>query len=145
LRRPRVGGVPAGHLRQAQNTLADGEAATRALLELAEPPSAIIAATDLVAVGVLHAAYSLGRQVPSELSVVGFDDILIAAHTVRALMTLRMPIAEMVNEGVELAIQLAREPSASREPRIKVFEPSLVVRQSTAPPAATRHERGAGG
>jgi DNA-binding LacI/PurR family transcriptional regulator len=144
LRRPRVGGVPAGHLRQAQNTLADGEAATRALLELAEPPSAIIAATDLVAVGVLHAAYSLGRQVPSELSVVGFDDILIAA-TVRALRTLRMPIAEMVNEGVELAIQLAREPSASREPRIKVFEPSLVVRQSTAPPAATRHERGAGG
>jgi DNA-binding LacI/PurR family transcriptional regulator len=76
--------------------------------------------------------------------VVGFDDILIAA-TVRALRTLRMPIAEMVNEGVELAIQLAREPSASREPRIKVFEPSLVVRQSTAPPAATRHERGAGG
>jgi DNA-binding LacI/PurR family transcriptional regulator len=136
--RQRFGGVPAGHLRRAQNTLADGEAATRALLELAEPPSAIIAATDLVAVGVLHAAYSLGRQVPSELSVVGFDDILIAAHTVPALTTLRMPIAEMVNEGVELAIRLAREPSASREPRIKLFEPSLVVRQSTAPPAATR-------
>ena len=47
----------------------------------------------------------------------GFDDILLAAHTVPALTTLRMPIAEIVGEGVELAIALARDPEASREPR----------------------------
>ena len=76
-----------------------------------------------------------GRIVPDELSVVGFDDLLLAAHTVPALTTLRMPIAEIVGESVELAIALARDPGASREPRRTVFEPTLVVRQSTAPPS----------
>jgi DNA-binding LacI/PurR family transcriptional regulator len=133
--RERFSGVPEGYLREVPNTLTDGESATHALLGLDEPPTAIIASTDLVAVGVLHAAYSLGRPVPTRLSVVGFDDILIAAHTVPSLTTLRMPIAEMVNEGVELAIRLAREPDAPRGPRLQVFEPSLVVRQSTAPPS----------
>ena len=86
----------------------------------AEPPTAVVASTDLVAVGVLHAAYSLGRTVPDELSVVGFDDILIAAHTVPALTTLRMPMPEIVGEGVKLAIELARDPVGGREPRITV-------------------------
>ena len=91
--------------------------------------------TDLVAVGVLHAAYNLGRTVPEELSVVGFDDLLLAAHTVPALTTLRMPIAEIVGEGVKLAIELGRDASLSREPRVTDFEPTLIVRQSTAPPS----------
>jgi DNA-binding LacI/PurR family transcriptional regulator len=47
-----------------------------------------------------------------------------------------MPIAEIVGEGVELAIELGRDPSASRAPRRKVFEPTLIVRQSTARPGA---------
>jgi DNA-binding LacI/PurR family transcriptional regulator len=67
--------------------------------------------------------------------VVGFDDILIAAHTVPALTTLRMPIVEMVREAVGIAIDLARDPTASRSPRRIVFEPELVVRQSTGPPS----------
>jgi DNA-binding LacI/PurR family transcriptional regulator len=48
-----------------------------------------------------------------------------------------MPIAEIVGEGVELAIELGRDPSASREPRRKVFEPTLIVRQSTASPSVS--------
>jgi DNA-binding LacI/PurR family transcriptional regulator len=96
----------------------------------------VLTSTDLVAVGVLHAAYSLARTVPDDLSVVGFDDLLLAAHTVPALTTLRMPIAEIVNESVELAIGLARDPDLSREPRVTVFKPTLVVRQSTGRPAA---------
>jgi DNA-binding LacI/PurR family transcriptional regulator len=107
------------------------------LIDLPEPPTAIVATTDLVAVGVLHAAYSLGRTVPDQLSVVGFDDILIAAHTVPALTTLRMPTTEIVREGVNTAIDLARDGSAPRDPRIRVFEPTLVVRQSTSPPRSS--------
>jgi DNA-binding LacI/PurR family transcriptional regulator len=133
--RGRFGGIPEGYVREAPNTLAGGEEALAALLELAEPPTAILATTDLVAVGVLHVAYSRGRTVPDELSVVGHDDIQIAAHTAPALTTLRMPIAEIVGEGVRTAVELARDPSAPRTPRIRVFEPTLVVRQSTAPPA----------
>jgi DNA-binding LacI/PurR family transcriptional regulator len=87
------------------------------VLELEDRPTAVLTSTDLVAVGVLHAAYNMQCVVPDELSVVGFDDLLLAAHTVPALTTLRMPIAEIVGESVELAIALARDPGASREPR----------------------------
>ena len=97
-------------------------------------PTALVTSTDLVAIGVLHAAYSRGRIVPRELSVVGFDDIPIAAHTAPALTTLRMPITEMVQEGVRLAIGFAQDPSSPREARIQSFDPTLVVRESTAPP-----------
>ena len=135
----RFGRVPPGYLQEVPNTLAGGEHALRQLLGLAEPPTAVATSTDLVAVGVLHAAYSLGRTVPDELSVVGFDDLLLAAHTVPALTTLRMPIAGIVGEGVKLAIELGRDATASREPRVTVFKPTLIVRQSTArPPGATR-------
>jgi DNA-binding LacI/PurR family transcriptional regulator len=139
----RFGGVPADYVQEVPNSLAGGEAGVRALLKLRQPPTAVVTSTDLVAVGVLHAAYNLGRTVPAELSVVGFDDLLLAAHTVPALTTLRMPIAEIVGEGVKLAIALGRDASASREPRVTVFEPSLVVRQSTArAPSALARRRG---
>ena len=130
--RDRFGGLPDGYVQVVPNTLAGGEDALRAMLALPEPPTAVASSTDLAAVGVLHAAYSDGRTVPNELSVVGFDDLLLAAYTVPALTTLRMPIAEVVGEGVELAIELGRDATISREPRRKVFEPTLIVRQSTA-------------
>lgn len=136
--RRRFGGVPDGYLRRCPNTLAGGDAALRALMDLPQPPSAVAASTDLVAVGVLHAAHSLGVSVPESLSVVGFDDILIAAHTVPALTTLRMPIAEIVNYAVTKAVTLAREPGGDETggPSLAVFKPELVVRDSTAPPPA---------
>ena len=82
----------------------------------------------------LHAAYSAHRMVPDQLSVVGYDDLPIAAHTVPPLTTLRMPIGEMVGAGVRHAIELARHADGNGQSRIEVFSPSLVVRESTAPP-----------
>jgi hypothetical protein len=52
-----------------------------------------------------------------------------------------MPITEIVGEGVALAIELGRDATASRAPRRKLFEPRLVVRQSTAPPGAATAPR----
>src|SRR6185503_643371 len=142
--RERFGGLPEAYVQVVPNTLAGGEEALRALLALPEPPTAVASSTDLAAVGVLHAAYNEGRTVPNELSVVGFDDLHLAAYTVPALTTLRMPIAEIVGKGMELAIQLGRDASASRAPRRKLFEPGLIVRQSTAAPAAARPARAEG-
>jgi DNA-binding LacI/PurR family transcriptional regulator len=139
--RERFGSLPEAYVQVVPNTLAGGEEALRALLALSEPPTAVASSTDLAAVGVLHAAYNEGRTVPNELSVVGFDDLHLAAYTVPALTTLRMPIAEIVGEGVELAIQLGRDATASRAPRRKLFEPTLVVRQSTAAPASVPSAR----
>jgi DNA-binding LacI/PurR family transcriptional regulator len=134
--RERFGAVREDYVKVVPNSLAGGEEALRALLALPEPPTAVASSTDLAAVGVLHAAYNEGWTVPSALSVVGFDDLHLAAYTVPALTTLRMPTAEIVGEGVELAIELSRDPGASRAPRRKYLEPKLIVRQSTAPPGA---------
>jgi DNA-binding LacI/PurR family transcriptional regulator len=134
--RERFDGVPSGYLERCPNTLAGGDAALRRLLELPEPPTAVATSTDLVAVGVLHAAHSLGATVPDKLSVVGYDDILIASHTVPALTTLRMPISEIVSHAVARAIALAHDQHAVRVPSLEVFKPVLIVRDSTAAPAA---------
>ena len=134
--RDHFGGPPDGYVRRVPNSLAGGEAALLELLKLPKPPTAVAASTDLTAVGVLHSAYRLGRSVPNELSVVGWDDLTIAAYTIPGLTTLRMPTHDIVAEGVRLAVELARDASASREPTVKFFEPTLIVRESTAPPEA---------
>ncbi len=134
----RFGGLPEGLVQLCPNTLAGGEAALRSLLSLPEPPTAVACSTDLAAVGVLHAAHDLGRIVPDDLSVVGFDDLMYAAYTIPALTTPRMPTSEIVAEGVRLAVELARDHAASRAPRVTMFEPSLIVRKSTAPPMRRR-------
>src|SRR4029079_11877424 len=111
------------HVREVPNTPAGGEEALRALLALDDPPTAIVTSTDTLAVGVLHAAYAMGRTVPRDLSVVGFDDILFATHTIPPLTTLRMPTREIVHAGVEMAIEAARNGRPSGEPRVEIFAP----------------------
>jgi DNA-binding LacI/PurR family transcriptional regulator len=138
--RERFGGVEPGYLEHCPNTLAGGDSALRRLMELPEPPTAVATSTDLVGVGVLHAAHSLGVTVPDRLSVVGFDDILIAAHTVPALTTLRMPISEIVRHAIDRAVALTRDPNVDRGPSLDVFKPTLIVRDSTAPPPSSIKE-----
>ncbi|HEY7131121.1 MAG TPA: substrate-binding domain-containing protein, partial [Candidatus Limnocylindrales bacterium] len=135
--RERFGGVRPDYVREVQNTPAGGEEALHDLIALDESPTAIVTSTDTLAVGVLHAAFMTGRSVPADLSVVGFDDILLASHTIPALTTLRMPIREIVRAGVEMAIDAARNGRPTGEPRVEIVAPSLIVRQSTAPPPAS--------
>ena len=135
--RDRFGGVHDGFIRQVPNTPTGGEIAASALLGLDSAPTAILTSTDTLAIGVLHAASMLGRVVPDDVSVVGFDDILFASHTIPALTTLRMPTAEIVREGMDLAVDAARDARQSGTPTVKVIAPSLIVRQSTAPPRAS--------
>ena len=130
----RFGGVRDGYLQHVSNTPAGGATAVEVLLRLAEPPTAIVASTDTLAFGILHAAHALGRRVPDDLSVVGFDDILLASHTVPALTTLRMPARAIVGEGLDIAIELSRNPGQQPERSVRVIPPELIIRQSTAPP-----------
>jgi DNA-binding LacI/PurR family transcriptional regulator len=130
----RFGGIQDGYVQRVPNTLAGGETALRALLSLPQPPTAVATSTDLTAVGVLHAAYAFGGIVPSRLSVVGWDDLTVSAYTAPGLTTLKMPTREIVAEGVRIAVALARDSSARHDPSIIQFTPTLVVRESTAPP-----------
>jgi DNA-binding LacI/PurR family transcriptional regulator len=95
----------------------------------AEPrPTALIAATDQLALGAIEAAREAGLRVPEDLSIVGFDDIPGAAWSQPGLTTVRQPL---FHKG-ELAGRLL---AAHAEPREVILPVELVVRGSTAPPA----------
>jgi LacI family transcriptional regulator len=106
--------------------------ATAALLDLTDPPSAIFAFNDSIAIGVLHAARDRGLRVPDDLSVVGFDDIEPAILVAPALTTVRQPLSEMGRTAVDVLVRLL-ERRARETPHIEL-PTRLVVRASTAPP-----------
>ena len=106
-------------------------AAAAKLLDLAEPPTAIFAFNDNVAVGVIKAARSRGLRVPDDLSVVGFDDSEQAEIVTPALTTVRQPLAEMGRMAVSLLLRLLEN---QRVDALRIeLATKLVVRESTAP------------
>src|ERR671928_114522 len=110
------------------------QVAAERLLRLAQPPTAILASTDVAAIGSLKAAARCGRRVPDQLSVVGFDDIPLAEFAVPSLTTVHQPIERIAREAVQHLLPLIAEPEQPRQRRRDSLEPSLVVRESTAPP-----------
>jgi LacI family transcriptional regulator len=97
-------------------------------------PTAAFAVSDLVALGVLNALHSHGIHVPRDISLVGYDDIEYAAHATVPLTSVRQPAYDMGRAAAELLTdQLSGK---QRESRRALFEPELIVRDSTAPPFA---------
>ena len=66
--------------------------------------------------------------------MVGYDDLMFAPYTIPALTTLRMPTTEIVAEAVRTAVALVADRAATPAPIRTIFEPTLIVRRSTAPP-----------
>ncbi len=128
--------VPDAYHQDAANDYQGGAAALDRLMDLDEPPTAIIAPTDVIAMGMLHAAQRRGLDVPNDVSITGFDDIPVAAVSVPALTTVRMPTAAMILAAIDLAIG-GEESLGDVHP---VFEPELVVRASTGPVPAQQQE-----
>jgi len=100
------------------------------LLDLPEPPTAIFASNDLMAVGVIHAAQRRQRRVPEDVSVVGFDDIRLAAYINPALTTVAQPKERLGQTATRLLLERIDNPDLP--PRVVTLETELVVRQSTA-------------
>ena len=90
-------------------------------------PTAILALSDLMAIGVLQELRRQGLRVPDDISVMGIDDITVAQSLAPALTTVAVPL----NEMGEIAFSMVRKPSAAR-PRRRVLPAQLVVRESTA-------------
>ena len=110
-----------------------GYVATRELLSLDEPPTAIFTSADTAAFGAIKAARDAGLQGPRrDLSVVGFDDIPEASLVMPPLTTVRQPLMEMGTTAVRLLRRLMDEPDVT--PRRTELETELVIRGSTAAP-----------
>lgn len=114
----------------ADFTGASGARATHELLDLAQPPSAIVYANDLMAIAGMSAANDRGIRVPHDLSVVGFDDIPLAPYVVPPLTTVRQDVFDWARACAQTLVAIVE----GRAPDIVELPPvDFIVRGSTGP------------
>jgi DNA-binding LacI/PurR family transcriptional regulator len=125
-------GVDVQVVESTENTHADGIHAALALLDQPDRPrpTALFAATDVLAIAALEAARGLDLDVPGDLSIVGFDDIDEAARTTPPLTT----VAQDLEGKGRLAARAALDLIAGRSPRSPTLRARMVVRESTSTP-----------
>ena len=112
-------------------TMADGCEAALRLLKRCKNVTAVFAMSDVIAVGVLRAAHELGRRVPEDLSVVGYDGSPIADYLVPSLTTIQQDPEYLAAEGVRMLLQALEEDT--RKPVHAVAAPHLKRGESVAP------------
>lgn len=98
------------------------------LLRLPSPPTAIFACNDMMAVGAMRATNEQNSSVPGDLSVIGFDDILLASYTIPSLTTVAQPSYEMGLIAAEILIKRLQDTDSP--PRHEILLPTLVERES---------------
>jgi LacI family transcriptional regulator len=111
------------------NSFDSGEAAGEQLLRRKQRPTAIFAANDDMAAGVIGAANRLGIDVPGQLSIAGFDNIALAQLVFPNLTTIRQPLAEMAERAASILIGGIEKAAVGTE----VVPASIIVRESTGP------------
>ncbi len=112
-----------------------GAESARKLLSLRERPTAIFAANDDMAAGVVYIAHDLGLRVPDDLSVAGFDDTAIARYIHPGITTIHQPIREMTRTAIEYLVIRARQPDGGEMDLLARRIPCrLVIRESVGPP-----------
>jgi LacI family transcriptional regulator len=111
----------------------------RALLDRPEPPTAIFAWNDVVAASVLQCASELGVAVPRRLSVVGFNDTIVAQLTSPPLTTMHQPLFEMGQEAANALVDQIEARRAGRDeaPIQRILPGRIIARASCAPPGET--------
>ncbi len=120
----------AAWVEQGMNSFDSGESCARHLLQKKPRPTAIFAANDDMAAGVIMVAHQMGIRMPDELSVAGFDDTPVAHQIWPSLTTVRQPVQQMARKATELLLKQLRG---------KDFQPagvlgsSLIMRDSTGP------------
>lgn len=124
--------LPAGAIQPGESSLESGYTATKKLLVQPQRPTAIFAATDMMALGAIEAALDEGLRVPEDLSVIGLDDITISAHLHPPLTTVAVPKFQLAKEATGL---LLRQIDGDKDlPASLVVDPHLVLRKSTTVP-----------
>ncbi len=118
-------------LRQGSYSREFGKAAMNELLARPDRPTAVFAGSDFIAVGVLQAAREAGLQLPAELSLVGFDDMMFADLLAPALTTVRQPTADLGRAGLATLLAIINKEVPPAVTRLPV---TLIERQSVCPP-----------
>jgi DNA-binding LacI/PurR family transcriptional regulator len=126
--------LPAGVLTSGRTAIEIGAARTAAgrLLHRRDRPTALVCDDDLIAAGAYKAARELGLDVPADLSITGFDDMLLARAVEPELTTVRLPAEQLGAQGMAALLELLD----GRRPGSVSLPVELVVRASTAPVAS---------
>ncbi|WP_059105769.1 LacI family DNA-binding transcriptional regulator [Shouchella shacheensis] len=106
---------------------------TRKLLKSDQHPTAIFACNDLLAMGVMQVAQEYNIQIPQELSIIGFDNTVLALSSVPALTTMAQPFDEMGKQVVDLLVQEIQGEITTKQTYMLV--PELIIRNTTAKPS----------
>lgn len=120
--------IPGAHTEQA------GAAAARTMMADGELPTAVLASNDRCALGLLDVFTRAGIDIPGQLSLIGFDDSRLSDNPRIDLTTIHQDAPELARTAVDLAVRLL---TGSERPGDVVLEAKLIVRGTTAPPAAT--------
>jgi DNA-binding LacI/PurR family transcriptional regulator len=120
---------PDVRLLECENSFEGGAQAFRRLGDAGTLPTAVVAMSDIIALGLVRAAAADGLRIPEDLSVVGFDDIPEAEWTAPPLTTVRQPIADKGEHAARLLIELLRGGSTSTSRTLPV---ELIIRASVA-------------
>lgn len=118
-----------------------GRDGAQALLSLDQPPTGLVTINDMYALGAYAGAFGLGRRVPNDISIIGFDDIVMAQIANPPLTTIRQPLDSMMRQAVNTLIDRL-EGAGSDDAQIITVPSELVVRQSTAAPGGSAMTEG---
>ena len=102
--------------------------ATMALLNLPKPPTAIFSCSDLMAIGVISAAFEHGCRIPQDLALVGYDDIRLSSYTTPQLTTMAQPTRMMAEVAVQMLFERLKNPQLL--PSTEKLSSHLVIRDS---------------
>ncbi len=133
--RERGDGLAEAYHREGPYSHEAGFEACRSLLGAEPRPTAIFCGNDVIALGAWDAAVSAGLEIPRDLSIVGFDDILVGAWDSIQLTTVRQPLAEMAQASARLLVERMQE-GAAGPGRAEAFPVEMVMRRTAGPPPA---------
>ena len=123
--------LPEQHIAHGSPDYAGGRTAIEHLIQQGIKFSAVLCYNDAMATGVISALTDLGIRIPEDVSIVGFDDVLLAKYCMPKLTTVKYPIDIMARKATELALSLiAKDQILNEDAKDYQYKPFLVKRES---------------
>lgn len=131
--------VAAGMIVEGDHTIEGGMRCTETLMQTKEPPTAVLCSNDMTAIGVMHACYEMGIEIPEALSLVGYDDIRLARFMLPPLTSVQMSQSELAKLAFNALLTEVQREQPLKHGTEYILKTNLVLRDSTAlAPMATK-------
>ncbi len=123
------------YIQAGDSSYTSGFAAAQKLLQIKPMPTALFAANDAMAIGAIEAIHQAGLAIPSDISVIGVDDILLAEHSYPPLTTIRTPRRQLAKLIIQTLLAKIEDPKLINfEKTATLLKPHIIIRSSTTSP-----------